>query len=281
MTDRLALALCLGFGMYAQAYALPVNNSGNPGGATTVASPVGTAAYEILDRIEQLQGEIQQLRGVVEEQAQTIADLQRKQNNMYADLDGRVQALTPPAPPPPSAPPAAGGTSAAPVAVESAAPVSGAGQPSTTTQPAAVAANQAAPAAASVTAPVASGNEKEGYQSAYDSLRNGHNEQAIKLFESLLNAYPNGELVDSVQYGLAEAYRLNRETDKAKAAYNKLVSKYPNSSKVPDALLKLGYIEYDMQHLDKSREYLNRVVAGYPDSTPGHLAAKKLLQMNQ
>ncbi|WP_305080118.1 YbgF trimerization domain-containing protein, partial [Methylomonas koyamae] len=37
---------------------------------------------------------MQQLRGMVEEQSQTIADLQRKQNNMYSDLDERMQALS-------------------------------------------------------------------------------------------------------------------------------------------------------------------------------------------
>ena len=70
------LTLCLCFGVFAEAGAQPVNNPGNPGGAAPAAP---NSLYEVLDRIEQLQTEVQQLRGVVEEQSQTIADLQRKQ----------------------------------------------------------------------------------------------------------------------------------------------------------------------------------------------------------
>lgn len=284
------LSACLG--LVAQAGAQPANNSAYPGAANyapQAVAPADNAIYEVLGRLEQLQSEVQQLRGMVEEQSQTIADLERKQSNMYSDLDGRVQALS--------------STGTQSQAAVTAAQAPQAGNVGTPAQPAAVApaaqpaaVQQAAPVQVAVPAPTpapevkqpaavapqaAQGNEKERYQQAYDTLRNGHNAQAEKMFESLLAEYPAGEFADNAQYWLAEAYKINREFDKARAAFGKVVSQYPNSSKVPDALLKLGYIEFDQQNTAKARDYLTRVTTSYPGSTAAHLASKKLAQMPQ
>jgi len=278
------LTLCLCFGVFAEAGAQPVNNPGNPGGAAPAAP---NSLYEVLDRIEQLQTEVQQLRGVVEEQSQTIADLQRKQKNMYSDLDDRIQALSPAAAVQPQAqagqpaPVTLGSAQPAPVSLGSgqpAQPAAAVGQPPAAVPPSAVA---PAPVTPNPVAAAVKGDEKERYQSAYDTLRNGHNEQAVKMFEALLVDFPNGEFADNAQYWLAEAYKINRETDKAKAAFGKVISKYPNSTKVPDAMLKLGYIEFEQQNIPKAREYLNKVASAYPDSSAAHLATKKLAQMPQ
>lgn len=284
MSKRALLILGLGFGLGAEADAAP-NGAGYPA-ANAYAQPAATdnAIFEVLGRLEQLQSEVQQLRGMVEEQSQTIADLQRKQSNMYSDLDDRMQALT------------AGGQ--APSGQSSPAPADAATQASVTAAqpsaavapvvptPAPVATATPAPAAPVVvdnkpTATAAQGNEKERYQSAYDTLRNGHNAQAIKMFQDLLKDFPAGEFADNSQYWLAEAYKINREFDAARGAFNKVVSQYPNSSKVPDALLKLGYIESDLQNTAKARDYLTRVTTSYPGTTAAHLAEKKLAQMPQ
>lgn len=283
MRHRALLTLSLCYGIYADAGAQPVNNSGYQGGATQAVAPADNALYEVLSRIEQLQSEVQQLRGVVEEQSQTIADIERKQNNMYSDLDSRVQALTPSGSQAStqtvSTPPAAGN-----VQLQPPAPVA----PAAATQPAAQAAAPVAPTpaveskpSASAATTLANGNEKERYQQAYDTLRNGHNDQAVKMFEALLVDFPSGEFADNSQYWLGEAYKINREFDKARAAFGKVVSQYPNSSKVPDALLKIGYIEFDQQNIAKARDYLTRVTSSYPGTTAAHLASKKLAQMPQ
>ncbi|MDD1622937.1 MAG: tol-pal system protein YbgF [Methylococcaceae bacterium] len=293
MRYRALVTLCACFGVFTEAGALPVNNSGYQGAANYAqqgAAPADNAIYEVLGRLEQLQSEVQQLRGMVEEQAQTIADLERKQSNMYSDLDGRVQALTP-AGGQPQTPAAAqapqAGAEAAPVqpqpAATSAATAPVVAQPAAPVQAAPVA---AAPAPVAETKPATStpsaqGNEKERYQAAYDTLRNGHNAQAERMFEALLADFPAGETADNAQYWLAEAYKMNREYDKARGAFGKVVSQYPNSSKVPDALLKLGYIELDQQNVAKGRDYLTRVVTSYPGTTAAHLASKRLAQMPQ
>lgn len=276
MINRALLTFCVGLAVYGEAAALPANTPNYPAPAS---APSDGAIYEVLGRLEQLQSEVQQLRGMVEEQSQTITDLQRKQGNMYTDLDERMQALTAGGTPPgqpQTAPqsPAASDASTAAAATAQAAPAPVAAQAPASVTPAPVVEIKSP-------APAAQGNEKERYQQAYDTLRNGRNAQAVQMFEALLADYPAGEFADNAQYWLAEAYKINRDNDKARAAFGKVISQYPNSSKVPDALLKLGYIEFDQQNMAKARDYLTRVTTSYPGSTASHLASKKLAQMAQ
>lgn len=282
MAKRALLMLGLGMATAAPTPAAPVGN----GGAYQAAAS-DNAIFEVLGRLEQLQSEVQQLRGMVEEQSQTIADLQRKQSNMYSDLDDRLQTLTSaqpqaaPAATAAAAEPAPQPAPATPPPPAVSAPATPAVQPAATTPPAATSAP--APVVESKPAvPVpGAGNEKERYQAAYDALRNGHNSQAVKMFQDLLKEFPAGEYADNSQYWLGEAFKMNREFDAARAAFNKVVSQYPNSSKVPDALLKLGFIELDNQNIPKARDYLTRVTTSYPGTTAAHLAEKKLAQMAQ
>ncbi len=280
MKKTALLICCVGFGLFTEAGVVQAYNSGNQGDAgygAPTAHASDNAIFEVLGRLEQLQMEVQQLRGMVEEQAQTIADLERKQGNMYSDLDERIQVLNGPnqAAQSPAVQPAPVSSDA----IQSAQPAAVAAPVVTPAQPAAPVVESKPAEAVPTTAPQAS--EKERYQQAYDTLRNGRNAQAIQQFEALQADYPAGELSDNTQYWLGEAYKINREIDKARAAFSKVASQYPQSAKVPDALLKLGYIEFEQQNLAKARDYLTRVTTSYPSSTAAHLAAKKLAQMPQ
>jgi tol-pal system protein YbgF len=257
MKVRLFLMLCASSTVFAQSMPLPpvVDHSTYPAGSSYAPKPSSASTlYELLGRMEQLQTEVQQLRGTVEEQGYAITELKKRQNTIYSDLDQRLQALE---------------TGGAAMAQPSAAP-----QPE---PPAQVQAPIPAPA------PVELGtaeSEKQRYQQAYETLRNGHYSQAIAEFNRFLNDYPAGVYADNAQYWLGEAYKVNQEVSSARDAFNKVVTNYPKSPKVPDALLKLGYIEYDQNNMAKAREYFTRVTVSYPGSTAAHLAAKKLQQMD-
>lgn len=295
------LMLCVGIGASIQVSASP--NDGDAYSAQAgygAPAPSDGAMFEVLGRLEQLQSEVQQLRGMVEEQAQTISDLERKQSHMYSDLDDRLQNLSstsaatnPQATATSSSVPAVNGVTAPPasstaIQTTTGTPVAAPAVVPTTSQASAtISPNSGAAvpevnsAGAKSTGASSQGNEKERYQQAYDTLRNGHNLQAIKMFEDLLTEQPSGEFADNAQYWLAEAHKINRDYDKARTAFSKVVSQYPNSSKVPDALLKLGFIELEQQNVAKGRDYLTRVVTNFPGTTAAHLASKKLGQMPQ
>ncbi|MGZ8224670.1 MAG: tol-pal system protein YbgF [Methylobacter sp.] len=259
-----------------------VDNSVYPATAAKPArspAPSTNTLYEMMGRLEQLQVEMQQLTGKVEEQAYQITELKKRQNTMYSDFDERIQGIEskaegvnqPAAGTPPAQSNSAEIKTPATVPVPAAAPA-----PAPVPAPA----NKQAPPVAKPDAAPSIGNEKQEYQQAYDALRNGHTNQAITEFNALLTKYPAGQYANNAQYWLGEAYRVNQNIDSARNAFTKAVENYPGSAKVPDALLKLGYIEYELKNWAKAREYLTRVTGEFPSSSAAHLASKKLLLMD-
>jgi tol-pal system protein YbgF len=288
MKKRLLMLLCACSTAYAEPGALPpvIDNSTYPSGAANQGSVPPNAVYELMARVEQLQSEVQQLTGKLEEQANQIAELKKQQGTMYSDFDERLSSIENNA---------AGG---APAATETApgqegavAPAANAADPAAAPAPAApapapapaenVPAPQPAPAVQQPAAPQVSDGEKQQYQQAYEALRKGHTSESITQFNTFLSQYPNGALASNAQYWLGEAHKVNQDLNSARAAFNAVIQNYPSSAKAPDALLKLGYIEFDQQNWVKAREYLTRVTVDFPSSTAAHLAKKKLLQLEE
>ena len=267
---------CFSLTVSAQSRVLPpvVDNSTYSGGSSyTSSAPSANAMYEVLGRLEQLQHEIQQLRGVVEEQSQTIADLKKRQGNIYSDLDSRLHELT-----------GGDGSTVKPAFVSmNASGQSEVVKPTTISSGKNVGGYSVSESGNSIATNDSVNkpkkNQKALYQSAYETLRNGHNTRAIVEFKALLSEFPKGEYADNSQYWLGEAYKANQDINSAKGAFSKVVKDFPNSPKVPGALLKLGYIEFDQNNIPKARDYLTQVTVNYPDSTAAHLAAKKLTKM--
>ncbi|MDO9241713.1 MAG: tol-pal system protein YbgF [Methylicorpusculum sp.] len=273
--------------VWAQSRPLPsvYDNSAYPAANASTAKPSSAnTLYEVLGRVEQLQAEVQQLRGIVEEQAFTITELKKRQNTIYDDLDQRMQSLETSgsagsaekaAPAPEAQPPAASATPPAAVPVIPAQPAVTAQAP---VKPA-VSATEAVPAPAASAAAVSGKSRKERYQEAYDTLKDGHYSQAITALNAFLKDYPAGEYSDNAQYWLGEAYKVNQEVSLAREAFSKVVSNYPASPKVSDALLKLGYIEFEQNNKAKAGEYFSQITTRFPGTTAAHLAAKKMQQI--
>jgi tol-pal system protein YbgF len=242
------------------------------------------AVSEMMGRVEQLQAEVQQLTGKVEEQVNLIVELKKSQIKMYSDMDDRMQVLEK----------KADGIKVSASEVQQS--VAGSVDPeakvsepqlavpaaAVEAKPAPLAKQDVVPASAEASAPRLTpvGDEKLQYQQAYEALRNGHTAQAIAEFNTLLGKNPKGEYANNAQYWLGEAYRVNQDIDSARKAFNNVIEHYPNSPKVPDALLKLGVIEIEQKNPGKAREYLTRVNMDYSGSTAAHLAAKKLLLLD-
>jgi tol-pal system protein YbgF len=285
MKALLIMLLCICSAANAEPLPPVIDNSMYPEGEITPAKPSSTnAVYEMMGRLEQLQAEVQQLTGKIEEQANLIGEMKKSQSTMYSDLDGRIQGLEKKAEGVKSStaenPPMQEGSVGSEAKVTE--PSVAAPSAVTEAQQAPVQKQDAASASGEASAPrlPSVGDEKQQYQQAYEALRNGHNAQAIAEFNTLLSKNPKGEYANNAQYWLGEAYRVNQDVDSARKAFNSVIENYPGSSKVPDALLKLGTIEIEQKNPAKAREYLTRVTADFPSSTAARLAAKKLLLLD-
>lgn len=216
----------------------------------------GRGLLEMLNRIDQLQREVQNLRGQLEEATNRQDDLLKRQRDLYLDLDRRISALE-----------RGGGRTAAPLAT----PGSG-GEPAPTDgrevdRPASPGAD--------------SGAENHRYQAAFELLREGNYDAAKEQFRSFLADYPNGSLAANAQYWLGEASYVTRDFDTARADFGKVVADFPDSPKVADALLKLGYLNYETQNWSEARAILSKLAQGYPDSSAARLASQRLERMDK
>jgi tol-pal system protein YbgF len=229
---------------------------------------------ELLNRITQLQSEVQALRNLVEQQAFEIENLKRRARDQYVDLDSRIARLEGGAPaaapadggspPPAGAEPAAGQLAMEEPEVR--APVDA--QPDTS----GLGEDSAAPAVATEQPR----DERRAYETAFDSLKEGRYAEAARRFQAFLAEFPNGEYAPNAQYWLGESYYVTQNYQIALDAFQQLLSRFPDSAKAPDALLKVGYCHYELRNFAEAEAVLNQVIQQYPDTTVARLAQVRL-----
>ena len=252
----------------------------------------GQSTVDLLNRIDDLQSEVQSLRGLVEQQAFEIEELKKRSRDQYVDLDSRISRLegnpvaaTSAPPAEPTAPIAPGQVQSLPEAptapgqLSMEAPIEPAADPTLAAAPA------AAPAAAAVDEPAAppaattmipQAGEQAAYDTAFDALREGRYAESARRFSAFLEQFPQGELADNATYWLGESYYVTQNYQIALDTFRSLLASYPQSAKTQDAMLKVGYCLYELKQWAAAEAALNDVVARYPGSTVARLAQGRL-----
>lgn len=240
------------------------------------SAPATGGNIELLNRIQEMQAELQSLRNLVEQQAFEIDALRKRQNDQYTDLDDRINRLggidggagvddaPVPAPQAGATAPLAPAAPANPdqLMMEEAAPVDPyTGQP----MPATGAAS-----------PLPAGDPQAEYQAAFDALKQGRYDESASLFRAFLRAWPAHELADNAQYWLGESYYVTQNYESALATFRELVAAFPDGEKTADAELKIGYCLYELGQYDAARAALESVGARWPDTTVARLAESRL-----
>lgn len=217
----------------------------------------GQANVELLNRLTQLQSEVQALRGQVEQLQNDNTALREGSDNRYKDLDGRLQRVetTPTLAPPLSAAP----SSRPP-------PLSSSSNPGLV--------NRMPPSASAPT--VAAGDERSAYDSAFAALRAGDYVASARGFKAYLDAFPGGALAPNAWYWLGESYYVTQNYPIALQSFDTLLQRFPDSGKAPDALLKRGFCQIELGQSGPGQQTLNRVISDYPGSDAARLAAGKL-----
>lgn len=215
-------------------------------------------------KLESLENEIQRLRGEIEEQHHTIAEIKKRQRDLYVDIDrrlvqfersGQVGAQ--------STAPSQGTQSAVGAGAGVVAGSSSAQQSSTRTgKP--TSSNRRS--TTSTVKPV-SLSEQQAYQKAFDELRELRYDKATISFRDFLKKYPDGRYAHIAQYWLGEASYTQRKFKQAIRDYTTLMQKHPNSPKVAEALLKIGYSEYELKNYASAQKSLEKLIKNYPKTT--------------
>jgi tol-pal system protein YbgF len=221
-----------------------VYRGGSSGGAPVPApAPDAGTAVNLELRLDQLETQMRNMTGSLEESNYSIDQLKRRLDKLVSDIDQRFTQLehpgapggnapladAAPAPGPtpgaganPAAPPSRGGNLVAPA---------GAGGQTASRTP-------AAPPQAGGTLP--SGSAQEQYNFAFGKLREADYPAAEEALRGFVQRYPNDALAGNAQYWLGETYYVRKDYNNAAATFAEGYRKYPQSGKAADNLLKLG-----------------------------------------
>ena len=221
------------------------------------------AMLEMIQQVDQISEDINLLRGEIEVQGNDVVEIKKRQRELYQDIDRRLRDME------------SRTVGQAPAAQVTVPPASApAVEPAGSVPSLAPAASSAAVAAAPVTALQA--GEKEAYQTAFDTLKEGRYKEAKVELQAFLVKYPNGSFSGNAQYWLGEAHYVTRKFEQGIVEFEKVLNGFPGSNKVPDAMLKLGYTYYELKQYPQSKTVLQDLRARFPNETASRLATKRL-----
>jgi tol-pal system protein YbgF len=196
---------------------------------------------DLFTQVEQIKADVAKLRGQIEVLVYEQEQQQKRQKDLYVDLDTRLRKLESAAVPPAPADPAA------------------------------------APAAAPGSVPaLPSADEQRAYDAALDQFKAGKYAASIAGFQAFVKAYPKSPLAPSAQYWIGNAQYAQRDFRGAIATQRQLIAAYPESPKVPDAMLNLATAQLDSGDAAGSRRTLEELVAKYPRSEAAAKAKQRL-----
>lgn len=229
---------------------------------------------EMLSTVEQIKADIAKLRGQLEVVTFELAEAQKRQRDLYVDLDTRMRKLETAAAAPPS--PQAGASPAPPGAPPTVPAVGG---------PVTPGAGAAPPPAVGVTVPVpgspaadaaAAAAEQREYDAALELFKRGDYAGAISAFGAFVRAHPRSALASSAQYWIGNAQFARKDFRAAIAAQRQLIAQYPDSAKVPDAMLNVASAQGELNENAAARRTLEDLIARYPSSEAAGKARQRL-----
>ena len=231
------------------------------------------AMLEMIQQVDQISEDVNLLRGEIEVQGNDINEIKKRQRELYQDIDRRLRDMESRTVSQAPAVPA--------TAPQTTAPAQPAVEPSssTTETPSLLpATGTSAAASAPATTPAATpqAGEKEAYQAAFDTLKEGRYKEAKVELKAFLEQYPDSSFAGNAQYWLGEAHYVTRKFEQGIVEFEKVINGYPSSNKVPDAMLKLGYTYYELKQFPQAKTALQDLRTRFPDETAARLAAKRL-----
>ena len=202
------------------------------------------ALVDLANSVEGLKSDVAKIRGQIEVLTYELDQSQKRQRDLYVDLDARMRKLEG-APGPASA-------DAAPADAVAAGVVPGA-------------------AASAAT-------EQRAYDGALDQFKRGDYQGAITGFTAFVKSNPKSALAPSAQYWIGNAHFARKDYKAAIASQRQLLLGWPDSPKVPDALLNVASAQSELGDNAAARRTLEELIGKFPQSDAAAKAKQRLGQ---
>lgn len=227
----------------------------------------GRAALQLMNQVDALNSELARLRGQVEVLANNVENAQKRQRDMYLDLDTRMRRIE------------QQDSAGAQKKNEEAVAALEERVKKLEHAAAALAAIPAPVTAVSPSLPAPSGDPQRAYETALNLYRVADYQGAIAQFEELVRRHPQHALAPNAQYWIGDAYFQLRDYRSSIEAQRRLIALYPDSAKVPDALLNIGSSELGLGEAAAARRSWEDLVARYPNSESAGKARERLARL--
>jgi tol-pal system protein YbgF len=235
----------------------------------------GQGLADLSNQMQVLQSDIAKLRGQVEVVTYELEQAQKRQRDLYVDLDTRLRKIE---------------SVAAAAKAEAANPANNVAPAQPTVAPPGGSSFGPGPSESAGTSPPpgpvatlpAQRNPAEGiaeqraYDGALDQFKRGDYGGAIGGFNAFIRTYPRSALTSSAQYWLGNAQYARRDYRGSIATQRQLLKNYPDSSKAPDALLNIASAQADMGDSAAARRTLEDLIAKHPKSDAATRAKQRL-----
>ncbi|HZD21777.1 MAG TPA: tol-pal system protein YbgF [Burkholderiales bacterium] len=204
--------------------------------ATVSSASDRSALLQISTQVETLNNELARMRGQLETLTNQAETADRRQKDLYLDIDTRLRKL------------------------EQSREQAAIAPPTSATSPEA----EASPA------------EMRAYQAALDQFKLGNYSLAVSAMQGFLVTYPSSKLAANAQYWVGMAYSGQRDYKQAISAQRKLLSGWPESDKAPDAMLSIASSQETMGERKNAQKTLEDLVTKYPKSSAAASAKQRL-----
>ena len=201
-------------------------------------------------QLVQLQKEVKELRGIIEEHEYKLGRIRDSQRDLYREIENRVSA-----------------------------PVQANVLPDGTVDPAidgsATSAASAVPTGSAIVNtsptptpdPTAVGDGRVEYDAAFKLVRNKQYAEAIASFEAFLKIYPATDYSDNAIFWMGQVYYAESKYSEAEQQFLSLKAKFPKSQKIAASIVQLANIKVSQQKWQEAKVLFNEVVAKYTGSS--------------
>lgn len=215
----------------------------------------GQGLLTLYNDIQSLKDQVAKLNGMSEVQSHQLDQLDRRQLDLYQNLDQRITAQA--------------------VALEKLKAQAGGAElapPASVVSPPAA---NAAPPAGAAGAPKGV-SETQAYEAALARFKKGDYRAAADDFRAFQKNYPGSSLAANAQFWVGYSLYSLKDYKTSIAEMRRLLQGRPQTPKAPDALLTVASCEVELNRLTSAKTTLRELIKQYPHSTAAGIARKRL-----